>query len=72
MGIEPTNHSSSCGSTGFEDQACHQAGRASAGNYTPRDILLLFYFNSLYKYKTEVVAIVSLVDEAESRCRRIS
>ena len=31
MGIEPTNHSSHGGSTGFEDQARHQTRRTSTG-----------------------------------------
>ncbi len=35
MGIEPTNHNSRCSSTGFEDQARHQAGSTSLPeNYT--------------------------------------
>ena len=31
MGIEPTSHDSRRSSTGFEDQAHHQTGRASSG-----------------------------------------
>ena len=31
MGIEPTSHDSHRSSTGFEDQAHHQTGRASFG-----------------------------------------
>ena len=44
MGIEPTNHNSHCGPTGFEGQARHQTGSTSPlADYIirPEEILMM-------------------------------